>query len=284
MEHLSVKNIKIIKNINLFLDKDDYPVKLLSKNTQNTWQKDRKNNEKRADTNIGKLAENIFEQYLEKQIRSLRFFSYDSFRKDNFRKHAPFDGIILRNNYDKNIVRTYARKIISEIENNKYGIISDKLKIDLEKNEIFTVEIKSTRVSQRLRENTSSEEQIAENIINNDDFLDYPKYLRNDNDNKINSLQDYIEFCKKHRNLICETNNCENSIRTIEKNNMKYFYVRVYIDEIHKTAYIIGYIDKVFFSDNFFIKHMSKKGKSEKAIYLTNPLKNAKNIDELQNI
>ncbi len=131
MEHLSVKNIKIIKNINLFLDKDDYPVKLLSKNTQNTWQKDRKNNEKRADTNIGKLAENIFEQYLEKQIRSLRFFSYDSFRKDNFRKHAPFDGIILRNNYDKNIVRTYARKIISEIENNKYGIISDKLKIDL---------------------------------------------------------------------------------------------------------------------------------------------------------
>lgn len=281
MNHISYKNVKIIKNIDNYIDKENPSFEKLSENTENTWQKNRNLNEKKADTSIGKLAEEIFVEYLKKNLTKIIFFTYDSFRKDNYKKHAPFDGIILKKNYDRDNIIFYAKKINQEIKNSQYGKISDTLKNNLEKNEIYTVEIKSTRITGRHKKNNSSKKQIIENILLNDDFLDYPKHLRTDKYNNIHSINDYINFCKKNKNLICEENNCENKIREIEKKNMKYYYIRIYIDEVDKIAYIIGFIDKDFFSRNFNIKHMSRKAKSEKALYLAASLKHAKNIDEL---
>ncbi|KAA6229646.1 hypothetical protein FMM58_06995 [Campylobacter sp. LR291e] len=55
---------------------------------------------------------------------------------------------------------------------------------------------------------------------------------------------------------------------------MVHIYIRVYIDEINKKAYIIGMVSNKSFKNNLTIKHMRQKNKSENALYLATNLKN----------
>src|SRR3989344_1415422 len=227
--------------------------KKIVENTANTWQLGRSNEEKASDTSLGKIAEKVFKEFIIQNFPNYKYLSYDEFRSNNF---------IEQINY--------------EVKNSDYGKISDGTKIGLESNGIYTVEIKSTRVAERHKRTGSSDQNIS-SIIMSDDFLEYPKYLRVDEFDKINNLMDYINFCKTYRSFNCLSNSeCILKMRNEEQINMRFFYVRIYIDISTRKAYIVGYIDNNFFSQNFTLKKMVQAGKSEKALYLSLPLNNAK--------
>ncbi|HBA45623.1 hypothetical protein A2W67_00895 [Candidatus Nomurabacteria bacterium RIFCSPLOWO2_02_40_28] len=255
--------------------------KKIVENTANTWQLGRSNEEKASDTSLGKIAEKVFKEFIIQNFPNYKYLSYDEFRSNNFEKHAPFDGIIFVSNKDQSIVNKYIEQINYEVKNSDYGKISDGTKIGLESNGIYTVEIKSTRVAERHKRTGSSDQNIS-SIIMSDDFLEYPKYLRVDEFDKINNLMDYINFCKTYRSFNCLSNSeCILKMRNEEQINMRFFYVRIYIDISTRKAYIVGYIDKNFFSQNFTLKKMVQAGKSEKALYLSLPLNNAKELSTL---
>lgn len=76
---------------------DEINTDYLSDHTMNTWQSDRTAEDKLSDTLIGKHAEAAVETALN-VIGITDYHSYDSFRADDFKEHAPFDGVICSNN------------------------------------------------------------------------------------------------------------------------------------------------------------------------------------------
>src|SRR3990167_2336621 len=177
--------------------------------------------------------------------------------------------------------KVFKEFIIQNFLNYKYLSYDEFRSNNFESNGIYTVEIKSTRVAERHKRTGSSDQNIS-SIIMSDDFLEYPKYLRVDEFDKINNLMDYINFCKTYRSFNCLSNSeCILKMRNEEQINMRFFYVRIYIDISTRKAYIVGYIDKNFFSQNFTLKKMVQAGKSEKALYLSLPLNNAKELSTL---
>ena len=59
------------------------------------------------------------------------------------------------------------------------------------------------------------------------------------------------------------------------------FYIRVYMDEIHNKALILGFITKEDFMKPPYIKKMPKFGKSENALYLAKNLTARKPLEDL---
>lgn len=251
---------------------------LISDNTVNTWQEDRSPEEKKADTGVGKKAEYAVELYIRDNLNNIEYIAYDNFRTNNFKKHAPFDGLLFDKKIDRNVVENLKKKINDEITKNKYGKISDSLKQELFKNEIYITEIKSTRITERHLSNS----KIDLNKILQDDFLTYPKFLRSHE--SINSINEYIKYCIDKKYLQCyENENCFEKIKTIEFKNMQHIYIRVYIDIKNNDAYIIGFIESEQFISKLAIKRMKKINKSEYALYFYYPLKDGKDIDLLNN-
>ena len=110
-------------------------------NTANTWQTNRSFSEKQADTKLGKFAEDAVITAL--KIIGVNFYhSYDSFRKDNFEYHAPFDGLL---------IKQLTNDIIEKIND---SVVADGPKISamtreyIRKKGGFTIEVKSTRLTQ----------------------------------------------------------------------------------------------------------------------------------------
>jgi hypothetical protein len=66
----------------------------IAKQTQDTWQANRTAEEKHQDTACGKIAEHLVEEYFQSNLTQLQFLSYDEFRKNNYKKHAPFDALV----------------------------------------------------------------------------------------------------------------------------------------------------------------------------------------------
>ena len=91
-------------------------IKDIVTNTENTWQKDRSFNEKESDSSIGKLAEDIIENYIKENRPDIIYFSYDKFRANNFKKHAPFDGLLFSKEIDKEIVNRFIKKINTNLK------------------------------------------------------------------------------------------------------------------------------------------------------------------------
>ncbi|WNL34475.1 hypothetical protein QT384_10215 [Arcobacter cryaerophilus gv. pseudocryaerophilus] len=272
--------IRIVNNINDFVKKDEN-IETIIQTTQETWQKDRTEQSKKQDTELGKLAENIVEGYIKTNMKDITYLSYDDFRKDEFKKHAPFDGLI----YNKKTtvkIQYVINAINKEVGDNQYGKISDGLKNKLHQNKIYIVEVKSTRVSEQRHfvANKIDLDKLLE-----DDFLEYPKYLRVDKFDTMNNMEAYIDFCKKYRSFKCNDNlDCLNKIKNEELSNMRHVYIRVYIDIKNSIGYIIGYITNAEFIKNLNLKKMVQPGKSEKALYLSCSLRNASDLEELNNI
>lgn len=235
--------------------------------TINTWQLHREEEEKYQDTYQGKIAEYFVEYFLNEQLK-LKYIPYDIFRKDCFKKHAPFDGILVNNDLSELKLDKFINMINHEIFNNTSGQISVKLHNMLIKNGIYTVEIKSTKVTERHRIYGNTYEAIIDSIINNDDYLEYPNYCRSSN--SISNLKDYIKYLEsKFKSKI----NLK-KLKGLELPFMKFFYIRVYIDFEKNTVYLIGFITRdKFFENKPQIKKMIKKGKSENAIYFVKPIK-----------
>lgn len=277
MSLITKENVKIIKNIDRFIS--DNNIKTIINNTVETWQPNRNPVMKSNDTKLGKLAEDIVAAYIKSNIANISYLSYDDFRTNNFKKHAPFDGLIFSNNINIEILKSIMIEINQEITNDEFGKISDSLKSKCLNNNIYLVEIKSTRITNRHKNSVG--DVMIETILK-DDFLEYPKYLRIDKNNSINNFKDYIDFVKQHRNFKCvKEYPCEEDIRLEEKLNMRHIYIRIYIDEDTKIAYIIGCISMKTFANKMILKKMKQHNKSECALYLSTPLKNGVDINNL---
>lgn len=277
---ITIQNVKIIKDIDNYIF--DNNIKTIIDNTVETWQPKRSSVMKTNDTKFGKLAEEVVTGYIKLNILNISYLSYDNFRTNNFKKHAPFDGLIFSNEIDINILKALTIEINQEITADEFGKISDKLKSKCLKNKVFLVEIKSTRVTNRHK--NSDGNVIIETILK-DDFLEYPKFIRVDINNDINSFSDYINFVKKNKGFKCAKEySCEEDIKLEEKMNMRHIYIRVYIDEITKIAYIIGCISMKNFANTMILKKMKQFNKSELALYLSTPLKNGVDINSLLKI
>jgi len=245
--------------------------KTIAKHTKNTWQPNRKPREIIQDTRQGKIAEYYVDYYLNK-ILKLNYLPYDYFRKDNFKKHAPFDGVLIQNT-DDTIINKFKNKINEEINNSrKAGTISKELHEQMIENHLYTVEIKSTNVANCKLEfsSCSNEDEYLKKIIlfikEKHDYLEYPHLCRSSN--SISNINDYFnEFYKDKCTNI-------NEIKKFEIPFMKYFYIRVYVDFKDKRVFIIGFIPRdKFFENGPMIKKMVRKNKSENAIYFAKNIK-----------
>ena len=267
-----------VKNVNSYASNKAY-LKTIVDTTFNTWQKDRDSFTKKSDTKLGKLAENIIEMYIKKNLSNVFYLSYDDFRNNNYKKHAPFDGIVVNKAVGGKVLKSFIDRINIEITKDKFGKISDKLKQELHNSGIFIVEIKSTRINPKRHYQNG---EISYTQLLEDDFLEYPKYLRVDKFGTINNWNDYLNFCYRYREI---SRNCDlRCMKSIEESNMRHLYIRIYIDEGKNTAYIIGSIWKTAFIQTAVIKKMIKRDKSEYALYLASNLRNGNNINELNNI
>lgn len=104
---------------------DQVEIEKIVAHTRNTWQHDRQNGEMRENTIQGKRAEIVIENILNDNSTS-RFLAYDKIRRDNFNKHAPFDGIIYRKDISANILQSAIDKVNNDVINSggNTGIIT----------------------------------------------------------------------------------------------------------------------------------------------------------------
>ena len=275
---MNTNMIKIINIDNTAYNSLNNHNSLIADNTVNTWQRDRTPEEKKADTDIGKKAEFAVESYIKINLNNIEYIGYDNFRTNNYKKHAPFDGLLFNKKIDKDIIENLKKKINDEITKNKYGQISDSIKQELYNNKIYTVEIKSTKIGDRHLSNS----KIDLSKILKDDFLTYPKFLRSHK--SIGSIDEYIKYCIYNKYLQCDENeDCFEKIKTIEFQNMQHIYIRVYMDIENNNAYIVGFIESEQFISKLAIKKMKHLNKSEHALYFYYPLKDGKDIDLLNN-
>jgi len=253
----------------------------LAYNTVNTWQKGRTKAEKIKDTMLGKMAEDAFISAL-KKVDIGFYHSYDSFRNDNYKLHAPFDGLLIGN---------LSKKVINFINN---SVVSDgpKLSVDV-KNKIrcfggYTVEIKSTRITKKYKEKAGIESYKNESDLQKMieylytlDFITYPYFIRQGN-------MDYSRYCafveRKFLKSNKEGKDLEQEVRKIELDNSIDIYVRVFIDIDEGKFFIMGWIDKETFFEEPEIRKLFLIGKSEKPIYFVHPLKDGKSIIELKSL
>ena len=267
------ERVIIIHDFDFANNKIDDKTKKISENTVNTWQPGRSEKDKMADTSLGKIAEALFESYVNQF--NITYLSYDNFRTNNLEKHAPFDGLIFSNEKTEGTT-SFTARINEEVSDSAFGKISIGLLSDLTRSKIFTVEIKSTRVIDRHK--TAGVVDLDK--IKRDDFLTYPHDLRTTSQDF--SLSAYADYLIRTGKLVVSFGeNKITALRSYEKQFMMDVYVRVYIDETTKTAYLMGWISKKAFIDNATLKRMFQRGKSELPIYLATPISNGNSVDEL---
>ncbi|MCH5322361.1 MAG: hypothetical protein J1E31_02105 [Helicobacter sp.] len=245
-------------------------IKEIANHTKNTWQTNRMLNEIISDTTIGKVAEHTLKNHI-KQHSNYFILDYDDFRKDNYKKHAPLDCIILQK--DNNNLQNAINQINLDAANNPNGALSQNTKEYLKKLQIFTMEIKSTRITNRHKDEKL---KISYEKILKDDFLTYPKFFRKiPNNVQVNGWEDYYRYCIDSNKIQPEINLI--LLKNIELENMYDYYARVYVEQININlfnVYIIGYIIKQNFINNSNIKRMPQYNKSEQALYIATKLKN----------
>lgn len=154
MKSFDIKNFKVHKLENsliIFKPKkeldyvyQDATVLNIADHTQNTWQKNRPFEEILDNTVQGKVVEEMFENYIEAQNSGIKYMSYDVFRKDNYSKHAPFDGFL----YDigSTFLKEAIGRVTEDVNKSNYGKLKDETFAWLTGHRIYTVEIKSSKI------------------------------------------------------------------------------------------------------------------------------------------
>lgn len=275
----------------LFDDSPDLSDRI-SDETVNTWQQDRLEKEKRSDTKQGKQAETIVQHYINEST-SCKYISYDLIRNDEYKRHAPFDGLLyLRGSVTRETGNRMLDTIRAEVQKLGYGYLTPETRELLRANKLYTVEVKSTKVSDRKKEIAwkkrycyPKEEDIIKVIKDSDDYLTYPKEIRH---GSLENTREYrVLLCKK--GIIPEGasfDQANKAMREHELPHMADFYFRVYLDTSEEKAYLLGFIIRQdFFSQGRpLIKKMVKPGKSEEAIYLSLPLSMGRELEALEEI
>lgn len=252
------------------LDLDE--IKRIAKYTVNTWQQDRDGKETLDNTVQGKIAEYVLEKYLEMET-DVRYVSYDKFRNDDYKKHAPFDGLLYSVKTTTDILEKLIHEIIVEVSGSENGQITEAMRERLEVYKVFTLEIKSSQLRAKDYEgvehvNLPRTEDDYIRIVNNIrkwDYFVYPHFTRRSN--RISSFYDYAEYVRTRREFRNQGNQVylKNLILT-EFRNASDIYTRLYFDYRANEIFIPGYVIKEDFFKNPKIGKMPGE-KSGMALY-----------------
>lgn len=267
---------------------DNGIVSVIARNTAQTWQPDRTARETTLNTKQGKLAEDIFQKFVRQSLCGINILSYDDIRNDNFTKHAPFDFLIWP---DDNLtdIRCVVNAIQSDIGNSlsKFVIISDRTRKLCEEEGVKFVEVKSTKVAARHKPVASNVgddysdpswlKRLAGKILC-DDFLAYPSKCRSTSLENFN-ISDYAEILIKKG---IPVGNYGDILSFETAHQLCDIFVRIYLDEPARAAFLVGWIDKYSFYKNAVLKKMPQFRKSELALYFAVPLMNRRNFADLK--
>ena len=267
---------------------DQVEIEKIVAHTRNTWQHDRQNGEMRENTIQGKRAEIVIENILNDNSTS-RFLAYDKIRRDNFNKHAPFDGIIYRKDISANILQSAIDKVNNDVINSggNTGIITVDTRKYMERNSIYTIEIKSSllRYPRDYRcingdvEVTRSNDnyiRLCEYVKNYYDYFVYPHFCR-DNQN-ITSFYDYTRYVRDINNINPLNKQAfVYSLMKQEFDNACDIYTRVFFDLRRNEILVPGYIVKTRFFEEPRIRKMPSP-KSKNAIYYMYHMQYGKSI------
>lgn len=251
----------------------------ITSNTVNTWQQDRKDSELISNTMQGKIVEEVFKEYITRN-GDLCFISYDEFRTDNFKKHAPFDGLLMKSGND--FVKKGIELITESYSKNEFRFLNADVREELRKNGIYTVEIKSSKIPKKdypadlshfANKNTQAE--IVGNLRKRDFFV-YPVFTRT-HGNTIHNFEDYINFVREQRTYKRAWSREKLVSHTLdfEKKSACDIYTRIFVDHQHTDkylCYILGYAIRDDFYTDPNIINMPQKGKSEHALYYAFPI------------
>lgn len=277
---INFKNTIIIE-FSEVLKHDNVNIKSLVEQTVNTWQPHRTMMEKTADTQLGKFAEDCIITALEKNGID-NYHSYDSFRNDNLKYHAPFDGII-SNNLTNDIINLINEAVVKEGSK-----LSFQTREKIRKTNSYTVEIKSTRLSQKYKAKAvfndyNDEIQLGRLIdnLNNLDFLAYPYFTRYGD-------MTFEQYCYNVETKFLHSGlrgaELREHIKEIELNNASDIYIRIFIDEVCKKAIIMGWIDRNTFFKQPETSKLILPGKSEIPLYFVSKIKNGKPLFNLKDV
>ena len=116
-------------------------------NTSNTWQSNRKTEEKENNTIQGKLGEEVVENFIKDNLTNLHVLTYDEIRCDSLKKHAPFDFLLWNNNtIDINSVILSVQNDINNAQD-QFVRLSDYTRKICQDQNIKIAEVKSTSIS-----------------------------------------------------------------------------------------------------------------------------------------
>ena len=245
--------------------------------THNTWEHNRPISVIRKNTIQGKRAELVIERLL-KDHSTIRYISYDTFREDDFEKHAPFDGIIFNESISNLMLNEVKERVNNDVRNGDSGIITVETREFLEDRGVFTVEIKSSLLQDPRDYDTMTHKQknlrtdedyaaLCEYIKGRYDYFVYPHFCR-DNPS-ITSFYDYTIYVRRmYPNLAngCSKKDFLFNLLQEEFNNACNVYTRVFFDILSDEIIIPGYVTKTRFFEEPRIKKMHSP-KSANAIY-----------------
>lgn len=253
-------------------------VEWIVQHTHNTWQADRKINEIRENTIQGKMAEFVVERILSENSQA-RYISYDEIRIDQFKKHAPFDGIIYQVNTPRDVITEAVRRINNDVTLSPLvsGLLTGKTRKYLEDHGIYTIEIKSsllqdprdyrTMLHKHPEVRTEKDyEALCTYIRNFYDFFVYPLYCR-DNIN-ISNFYQYVKYVQQlHRtNFSADKRRFLYELMLVEFDHACDLYTRVFFDVLSDELIVPGYVLKGRFYEEPRIRKMPSP-KSENAVY-----------------
>jgi len=227
-------------------DINQWQLDRIAKHTLNTWQPNRLDADRAADTRIGKVAEHALEVFLHQH--SVGHLSWDAIRMDNFETHAPVDGFLMRlETLARLDVNTFTQKAHAAILSSHFPA---EFRDEWETEGVYRYEIKSTRIAKRLQRPDASFDR--EKVLS-DDFLVYPNI-------RYGNLTPTLR-----QQLLQQT--AKEQVQSLTPRTLFRAYVDTQGSEY--TVYLIGYIprDDFFASSSFTVKNMPQPGKSEYAIY-----------------
>ena len=269
------------------LEAEDFALRVntIARHTKNTWQSDRGKAEISRNTFQGKLAEKVAETYL-KKVRHLQYLSYDAFRNDAGKKHAPFDGMLYDSGSD---LQGCIHLVLGEVQLSSHGSISPEARETIRQLGCRTVEIKSTKIDQKRKQRADFQTYACSQdiirlieVILREDFLTYPHYCRS---GEISNLQDYCQFVREREQSFAGLSG-KALLDAVIANVKRYqcdLFIRLYTDEAQKRAFILGYLTRdAFFDCDIQVKKMIQPNKSEKAVYFAKNLSFADAIDNLK--
>ena len=277
---------------------NSYSIDHIALNTKNTWEKSRSLDEKKRNTAQGKITEDFFLELIEYGNtlfdRRLVYTSYDSFRNDLFKNHAPIDGLLCESSNLK--LQDIKNLILDDLSQSKASKLSDEMLDLCRKNKIYTVEIKSSKVPSRCYRVGENGQDISENYsefvksrhqesllrsLNRLDYFKYPKYNR-DMAAIIRNSCEYLNWVRSEE-CLGRVNASNEDILKAEYQSTLDIHTRIFTDFNTTDSYIcyvFGYAIRDEFYRNFNVQNFFSN-KSKNSLYVTSPINQSNKFFEI---